>query len=352
MNPADPDSFSHRTERLSTGRTYHFVDQLPTNYDVSRPTLLCLHGFPDLWYGWRHQIGPWTRKGYRVIVPDMLGYGQTDMPSDAAAYSTKKLCDDLAALLDLVNIPKAVVIGHDWGSFAAGRFALWYPARVLGLIMMSVPYTPPSIVHMPVETMAERYANFGYQVYFADNTATTEIESNLATFFRLLFRKPNKTISWAKMGELKALLTRKQNTNLTNGCLLTDEQLDYYVSQYSRGILGPLSYYRTTKIRYEEEKGKSTFTYRLNPPIFFRLPAGALPTVLGAKLPVLCLYGTEDETCPPSSLRNAHKFIPQLQDVALDGAGHWILLEAKDIVTEETSQWVDSLLRSYRTNRL
>ena len=72
------------------------------------PTLLCIHGFPDLWYGWRYQIGPWVSRGYRVIAPDMLGYGGSSKPQDAVEYTTKRLCADLAALLDLVDIGKAV----------------------------------------------------------------------------------------------------------------------------------------------------------------------------------------------------------------------------------------------------
>ncbi|KAG5648812.1 hypothetical protein DXG03_000161 [Asterophora parasitica] len=59
-------------------------------------------------YGWRNQIRPWVRKGYRVVVPDMLGYGETDKPEDPSEYSTKKLCGDLAALLDLLGIRRAV----------------------------------------------------------------------------------------------------------------------------------------------------------------------------------------------------------------------------------------------------
>jgi soluble epoxide hydrolase/lipid-phosphate phosphatase len=117
MDPKNPSSFNHRIELLSTGRTYHFVDQLPDNYDPNTtPTLLCVHGFPDLWYGWRFQIGPWLRAGNRVVVPDMLGYGNTDMPLDSKEYSTKRLAGDLAALLDLLGIQKAVREGRDAGS--------------------------------------------------------------------------------------------------------------------------------------------------------------------------------------------------------------------------------------------
>jgi pimeloyl-ACP methyl ester carboxylesterase len=85
------------------------VDQVPEGCDKERtPTLLCIHGFPDLWYGWRYQIRPWVNRGYRVIAPDMLGYGGSSKPEDVAEYTTKKLCADLVALLDRLNIGKAV----------------------------------------------------------------------------------------------------------------------------------------------------------------------------------------------------------------------------------------------------
>ena len=159
MDPAKPDSFNHRTEALSTGRTYHFVDQRPEKYDPAKtPTILCIHGFPDLWcaklacfngtciahhictptylrrYGWRYQIGPWVRAGYRVLAPDMLGYGGTDKLTTPVYYSIKRLCDDLAALLDVIDVRRAVIAGHDWGSAIAWRFALYHPERILALV--------------------------------------------------------------------------------------------------------------------------------------------------------------------------------------------------------------------------
>ncbi len=128
MDPKNPNSFCLREISLTTGRDYQFVDEVPDNYSDTAytPTLLCLHGFPDLWqaalspvlylviiqnpgrYGWRHQIGPWVRSGYRVVVPTMLGYGETDKPSSPAEYTMKKLCADLVALLDFLNIEKPV----------------------------------------------------------------------------------------------------------------------------------------------------------------------------------------------------------------------------------------------------
>ncbi|KIJ69769.1 hypothetical protein HYDPIDRAFT_120786 [Hydnomerulius pinastri MD-312] len=328
MDAADPHRFNHFQTRLATGRTYHYVDQLPRNND--NPTaLLCLHGFPDLWYGWRHQIDPWVAQGYRVVVPDMLGYGKTDMPLEASAYSTKHICDDLAALLDHLGIRKAVVIGHDWGSFTAGRFALWHPDRLLALAILSVPYTPPSTQHMSVEEAAQRYPNFGYQVYFASQGSTSEIEANLSPFFRLLFRKPQQSISWARLGELQQFVLSGRELD---GCILSDNELSYHISNYRRGMTGPLSYYRTTEFRFDEEK------------------AASLPSDLRADLPVLCLFGTEDATCPLVAVRNSKKFINQLRVVPVPGVGHWVMLEASGAVTEEVIQWLGLIGLSPRAN--
>lgn len=65
-------TFNYRTERVATGHNISFVDQLPPQRNP-KATLLCIHGFPDLAYGWRYQIKPWAQAGYRVIVPDTLG---------------------------------------------------------------------------------------------------------------------------------------------------------------------------------------------------------------------------------------------------------------------------------------
>jgi soluble epoxide hydrolase/lipid-phosphate phosphatase len=136
MDPADPSSFNHVTALLSTGRTYHFVDEKPANYDArAHPAVLCVHGFPDSWYGWRHQVAPWVARGLRVVVPDMLGYGGTDKPRAVAEYTTRRLCADLAALLDHLALDTVVLAGHDWGSYTAGRFALWHTERLRALIL-------------------------------------------------------------------------------------------------------------------------------------------------------------------------------------------------------------------------
>ncbi|CAA7260120.1 unnamed protein product [Cyclocybe aegerita] len=325
MDPQIPESFNHRTEKLSTGRTYHFVDQLPVGYHPKRnATILCVHGFPDIWYGWRHQIGPWVHLGCRIVVPDMLGYGGTSKPSDPAEYSTKKLCTDLAALLDLLEVRKAVLIGHDWGSYTVGRFALWYPDRLHALIMLSVPYTPPSRQYMPIEKVAKRAPNLGYQVYFSNPKSSQDILSHLDKFLALVYQPPHsKSIDFTPLGVLEHLLLHAPDHK--NPHLLTDKEYDYYRAQLSKGMVGPLNYYRTSKFRHDEEL------------------AAKLPANLPADLPYLFLWGTKDATATPFVINKSRKFISRYQDVAIEGRGHWLMVEAKDEVTQVIGNWLEGL---------
>ncbi|KAF7432683.1 hypothetical protein PC9H_004625 [Pleurotus ostreatus] len=319
MDPQKPDSFQHYTARLSTGRSYHYVDQLPKEFDAGlSPTILCIHGFPDLWYGWRYQIGPWVRKGYRVVVPDMLGYGDTDKPFDAKEYSTKQLCSDLAALLDHLKVERAVIVGHDWGSFTAARFAMWYPVRLTALVIISVPYTPPSRTYIPVEEVAARVPNLGYQVYFSRQESTKDIESNLGKFITLMFRPGNaKGPKFTHVGQLKDVLARSDIIVDDAGCFLTPEEFRYYHHEFSKGMNGPLNYYRTAKYRHDEEQEAS------------------LAPHLRADLPVLFMWGTKDPTCVNTVISKAHKFVPGLQDFSVEDKGHWMMVEAENVVTEK-----------------
>ncbi|EIN03457.1 alpha/beta-hydrolase [Punctularia strigosozonata HHB-11173 SS5] len=306
MDPSDPLSFVHKSTLLSTGRQYHYVDQLPPNY------------------GWRYQIRPWVERGYRVIVPDMLGYGTTDKPYDVGAYTTKRLCEDLVALLDHIGVRKAVMIGHDWGSFTVSRFALWHPDRIIALIQLSVPYTPPAPEYISVEEMARRYSNFAYQVYFADPSSTQEIEDNLFAFWSRVYRKPGSGHGILSPGSRK-LAMALDDVLEPDGLLLTPQETQYYRPFFEGAMRGPLNYYRTARLRFEEEK------------------AANLPTTLPASLPALLIWGTEDPTCLRPVVARAHKFVPSLREVSVEGCGHWIMIEAKDAVTQTVLDFLDSV---------
>jgi soluble epoxide hydrolase / lipid-phosphate phosphatase len=76
------------------------------------PVVMC-HGFPELWYSWRHQLAALAEAGFRAIAPNMRGYGETDAPADPHTYRTKMICADIAGLLDALGIEKAAIAGHD-----------------------------------------------------------------------------------------------------------------------------------------------------------------------------------------------------------------------------------------------
>ncbi|KAI0776203.1 alpha/beta-hydrolase [Trametes elegans] len=332
MDPANPASFNHRTELLSTGRRYHFVDQLPANYNpATHKTLLCIHGFPDFWYGWRYQIKPWVNLGYRVVVPDKLGYGGSDKPEDAAEYTSKKISDDIAALMDLLQLPKAVIVGHDWGCFIASRFALWHPDRLLALVMMSVPFIPPAQVYTPLEKIVERVPNWGYQLAFAEKGSNLEIEKQLPKFFKLIYRDQRvanpRLSNWTLPGGLHKVLNSEDVVD-QNTVLLNQQEFDYYVSQFDRSMHGPLNYYRTTWHRYNEEH------------------QGTLLQAPRSDLPVLLLIGKRDPTSNQGALDITRKLIPHVQLELIEGAGHWLMVERKEYVNEIVPRFLQDAFAS------
>jgi pimeloyl-ACP methyl ester carboxylesterase len=99
-----------------------------------------LHGFPEFWYGWRKQIEPLAKAGYRVIVPDQRGYNLSDKPKGVKAYSLDKLVADILGLIDALGYKKVNLIGHDWGAVVAWAFAIWHPERLYKLGILNVPH--------------------------------------------------------------------------------------------------------------------------------------------------------------------------------------------------------------------
>ncbi|ONI10358.1 hypothetical protein PRUPE_4G043200 [Prunus persica] len=102
-----------------------------------------LHGFPEIWYSWRHQMIALARAGFRAIAPDYRGYGLSDSPPQPDKTSYRDLVSDLLGILDSLAIPKVFLIAKDFGPRPAYTFALLHPERVLGVVTMGVSYVPP-----------------------------------------------------------------------------------------------------------------------------------------------------------------------------------------------------------------
>jgi pimeloyl-ACP methyl ester carboxylesterase len=127
-------------------------------YGTGTPMLL-LHGFPDSGRLWRHQIPVLAANGYRVIVPDLRGFGRSDRPDDVASYALRTIVADVTALLDALDIGSAYVVGHDWGAAVAWLTAILHPDRVGKLVVISVPHllAPPTL---------RQYEMGWYQLFF------------------------------------------------------------------------------------------------------------------------------------------------------------------------------------------
>ena len=95
------------------------------------PLILC-HGWPEQAYSWRYQIDALVKAGYRVLIPEQRGYGETDKPEAVEAYDAEQLSRDLTGLLDHYGYDQAIFVGHDWGAINVWNLALLYPERVKG----------------------------------------------------------------------------------------------------------------------------------------------------------------------------------------------------------------------------
>mmetsp|Transcript_7306 Transcript_7306/g.13107 ORF Transcript_7306/g.13107 Transcript_7306/m.13107 type:complete len:419 (-) Transcript_7306:1195-2451(-) len=104
------------------------------------PLIMLLHGFPESWYSYRHQLIALADAGYGCCAPDMRGYGGPDAPSDVQDYTLDILAGDVIAIAHLLGYQKFIVIGHDMGAYLAWHVSLMFPEAVLGVVGMSVPY--------------------------------------------------------------------------------------------------------------------------------------------------------------------------------------------------------------------
>ena len=141
-------NFSH-SQVGANGIELHVVQE-----GEGQPVLL-IHGFPELWYSWRHQIPAIAASGRRAIVPDLRGFGGSSIPEGVAAYDIETLTADVVGLMDSLEIEEAVVVGHDWGANLAWKTALLHPDRVTAVAGLSVPYMPAGGDRPPTEVMRE-----------------------------------------------------------------------------------------------------------------------------------------------------------------------------------------------------
>jgi epoxide hydrolase A/B len=283
------------------------------------PLIILLHGWPQCWYLWRHQIDPLVAAGFQVAVPDQRGYGGSDAPQEIEAYDILHLTGDVIGIADALGHSTCIVVGHDWGAPVAWNTALLHAERVRAVIGMSVPY-----FRWPVGAFT-RQENFGdkfwYMVYFQKpGVAEAELEVDVRRTLRMihfslsgsapehLFFAPKSSTA----GFLDGLIDPQE---LPRG--MTQEDLDYYVAQYQQsGFRGGLNWYRNLDRDIE-----------------------VTPQLEGKKIlqPALFLAGEKDLVLkfPGMNLDTMRALIPNLQGcIIVPGAGHWVPAEYPEEVNK------------------
>ncbi|WP_067840310.1 alpha/beta fold hydrolase [Nocardia lijiangensis] len=288
------------------------------------PTVILCHGFPELWYSWRHQLPALAQAGYRAIALDMRGHGESDAPANIEDYDVCRTVGDVIGLMDELGIGRAAFVGHDAGTLTAYTAALMRPDRVRGVMGLSVPYIPRGPLSI-LESFDGAVPPGFYMVYFQEpGRAERDLERDVTESLR--------RIVYANSGEnphVPFLMTVPEGGTLIDvlpapaGAIgfLSDADLDVYATAYSRsGFRGGLNGYRVFHRNWE-------LTAPWN----------------GAALPVPCGYvgGTADTVLHFPGFRAAAEAMGTA--TFLDGAGHWIQAERPDEVNAALLSFLGSL---------
>jgi pimeloyl-ACP methyl ester carboxylesterase len=280
------------------------------------PLIVLVHGWPESWYSWRHQISALAAAGYRVATPDVRGYGGSDKPHAVEAYAIKEMCADIAGLVTALGETRAILIGHDWGAPIVWNTALFHPKKVSAVAGLSVPHTgrgPAPRIELFRRIYKDR---FFYQLYFqTPGVAEAELEADVRVSLRKIY--------YSASGEgIKAgpRFDRPADARLLDGLSdpdpfpgwLTTADLEYYVREFQQsGFRGPLNRYRTSELDFAQQAEVADL--RIEQPAAFI--AGSLDPVLRFVPGVDLIEMMRDRV---SDLRLVR---------LVDGAGHWVQQE-------------------------
>lgn len=280
------------------------------------PLVVLVHGWPESWYSWRHQIAALARAGFRVAAPDVRGYGGSDKPSAIEAYAIKEMCADIAGLIECLGERRAILIGHDWGAPIVWNTSLFFPEKVRAVAGLSVPYTgrgPAPRIELFKKVYKDR---FFYQLYFQEpGVAEKELEADVRGSLRKIYY-------WISGEGMKdgPKIKKPPGAKLLDGLSdpdpfpdwLTAADLDYYVGEFERsGFRGPLNRYRTSELDFAQQA--EIANRHIEQPAAFI--AGSLDPVL-TFIPGLDLIAVMRDKV--SDLRLVR---------IIEGAGHWIQQE-------------------------
>ncbi|MDX2233676.1 MAG: alpha/beta hydrolase [Hyphomonadaceae bacterium] len=299
------------------------------------PLVVFVHGFPESWYSWRHQMGAVADAGFTACAIDVRGYGGSDKPHPAAAYDMQALVADVAGVIEALSPErKAVLVGHDWGAPIVWNTALIRPDRVRAVAGLSVPYTGPPTAPA-IELFKEFFTSKGrffYQVYFQDEgVAEAELERDVRASLRKFYYALSGDAPDGAWPVDKAhgdtLLHRLPDPD-PFPAWLTKADEDYYTSEFTAsGFRGPLNRYRNHQRDFLYLQGFRDRT--IGQPALF---------IGGARDLVLKMFPGADLV----AIMKAQ--MPNLQGAeVLPGCGHWTQQERPAEVNALLLPWLKGL---------
>lgn len=250
--------------------------------------VLLLHGFPEFWYSWRHQITALSDE-YTVVAPDLRGFNLSHKPAVTSDCETDKIVDDITGLIRHLGREKAAVIGHDWGATVAWSIAVKSPEYLWKLGALQVP--PISV--------------------WRKNQSLSQL---LASWYMFFFQIPGLPEYLFQLNDYAALEKSLRETTAQPG-VFTDEDIAEYKKVWKEpGVLsGMLSYYRANIV-------KRFLSKPVEPPKI--------------KIPTIFIYGEQDKAVLPQTVRGVGDLIDApYTELRIPGSGHWVQQEARDEVT-------------------
>jgi pimeloyl-ACP methyl ester carboxylesterase len=264
--------------------------------------VLLLHGFPQFWYQWRHQIPALVEAGFRVVAPDMRGYNLSDKPHGVRAYRVELLARDVERLILACGEGTADVVGHDWGAIAAWIAAMRHPDRVGRLAILNVPHPARFLDGLlsPMQLLRSSYM-----------------------FFFQIPRLPEEVIRAGDFALLRSALGRDP----IRPEALTAEDIERYIEAIARpgALTATINYYRA----------------------LLRYPAGTRALLQRVEAPVLVIWGERDRFLSRRLAEPPRLWVPNLVRVKrLPDASHWV---AEDRPLEVNTLLLDFLRSPFIT---
>lgn len=337
--PPDMTPYIDQTETLAAqyGGSVRLIESNGISMRIveagSGPLVILVHGWPESWYSWRHQLRPLADAGYHVVAPDMRGYGGSARPPNIEDYDILQLTADVAGIVAAVGDTRAIVVGHDWGAPIAWQSALLYPEIFTAVVGMSVIYAGRSPNRPVVKLRQDADDDFFYTSYFqTPGVAEAEFDANPRQLISRLYtsRSPGTPALPPEVTDPRAgaggwLPRLGEPVRLPDW--LSEADLDYYTAQFEWvGFAGGINYYRNS-VRNWELTAQLTGVKISQPALF-----------LAGDLDIVNRGATRDEL----AARMAPHFEDLREVILLPGIGHRVQQQAP----VETNRILLEFLRS------